>query len=252
MEKMTKKWNMSAGGIYIYCGSDDTWHKVPGNIGHAGCYYELEGRKHYYVDFGKEAKRYGVKNMWEVRVGGTIIYHACDSVSSTQGGVPISTAETAAQSLYTTSAPTPAATKKAPQGQAPPAKRQRLGSDGIQQPDSTENQRPSVDSCIPRTNTNPDIPQWSRDNSDGHGAPVIHLKGDPNRLKCLRYRLQQSVPQLFERASSTWRWTCGGPEDKQSFVTLWYRDTEQRQQFLARVNIPKGIVVTQGIMSMCM
>lgn len=242
---------VSWGFIYIYCGSDETWHKVPGKISHAGCYYELEGRKHYYVDFGKEAKQYGVKNMWEVHVGGTIIHHACDSVSSTQGGVPISTAETAAQSLYTTTAPTPAATKKTPQVQAPPAKRQRLGSDGIQQPDSTGDKRSFVDSCLPRTQNNPGIPQWSRDNSNSHGAPVIHLKGDPNRLKCLRYRLHQSVPQLFERASSTWRWTCGGSEDKQSFVTLWYRDTEQRQQFLARVNIPKGIVVTQGIMSMC-
>lgn len=242
---------VSWGFIYIYCGSDDTWHKVPGKISHAGCYYELEGRKHYYIDFGKEAKHYGVKNMWEVHVGGTIIHHACDSVSSTQGGVPISTAETAARSLYTTTAPTPAATKKTPQVQAPPAKRQRLGSDGIQQPDSTGDKRSFVDSCIPRTHNNPDIPQWSRDNSNSHGAPVIHLKGDPNRLKCFRYRLHQSVPQLFENASTTWRWTCGGSEDKQSFVTLWYRDTEQRQQFLARVNIPKGIVVTQGVMSLC-
>nr|CAD1807407.1 putative E2 protein [human papillomavirus 87] len=243
---------VSWGYIYIQCASTDTWLKVPGQISHQGLYYELEGCKRYYVDFAKEAKHYGAKNMWEVHVGSTIIYHTCESVSSTQGGVSeVSTAATAAKLYHTTTAPTPTATKKAPQVQAPPVKRQRLGGDCTQQPDSTQDKRPFVDSCYTRTNNNPNNTQWTRDNCISNGAPVLHLKGDPNRLKCFRYRLQQSVPQLFDKASSTWRWTCGGTDEKYSFVTLWYKDTEQRTQFLARVNIPKGIVATQGHMSMC-
>nr|WBM83821.1 E2 protein [human papillomavirus 84] len=243
------------GFIYVHCASEDTWYKVPGQISNRGLYYELQGCKHYYVEFAKEAKHYGVKNIWEVHMGGKIIYHACDSVSSTQDGVPeVPTAETAAQLHHTTTAPTPTTqrcTKTAPQVQAPPAKRQRLGGDTVQQPDSTQGHRP-VDSCSTRTNNNCDSPNRPREHSNCDSAPVLHLKGQSNSLKCFRYRLHQSVPDLFEKASSTWKWTCGGEGDKTSFVTIWYKSADQRKQFLARVHIPKGIVATLGSMSMVM
>lgn len=247
------------GYIYI-CASDDTWHKVPGQISNKGLYYELQGCKYYYVDFTKEAKHYGAKNIWEVHVGGSIIYHACESVSSTQEGVSeVSPAATGVPlSCHHTTAPTPTSTglcttETAPQVQAPPTKRQRLGGDGGQQPDSTQDGRVRpVDNHKPRTNNNCNNPKRPGEQSNSDGAPVLHLKGESNRLKCFRYRLQQAVPDLFEKASSTWKWTCGGSDEKASYVTLWYKSTEQRNQFLARVTIPKNIVATQGIMSMCM
>nr|P0DKA3.1 RecName: Full=Protein E8^E2C [Human papillomavirus 29] len=84
--------------------------------------------------------------------------------------------------------------------------------------------------------------------SDPDCAPVIHLRGDPNSLKCFRYRLQNGKKGLYCKASSTWRWSCE-PENQSAFVTIWYTSVTQRAEFLANVKIPPGMQAILGHMS---
>ncbi|AHZ58191.1 E2 protein [Human papillomavirus type 72b] len=250
---------VSWGHIYVQCAEDEQWYKVQGQVSYNGLYYELKGHKHYYVTFAQEALKYGESNKWEVHCGNTLIYEPCASVSSTQDVVrEVSSAEAtgrvpnATQPTATTRCVGPAQT--ASQVQTPPCKRQRVHRDRqqqqSQQPDTTENDPAGKRDCVNQwDNGDSNGAEHQGDNHNGYGAPVIHLKGDPNKLKCFRYRLKQSVPDLFVKASSTWHWACGGNTEC-AFVTLWYVDSNQRKQFLDRVNIPKGIQACVGYMTM--
>ncbi|ATQ38080.1 E2 [Alphapapillomavirus 3] len=248
---------VSWGWIYVQSTEDEQWYKVCGQVSYNGLYYVLEGQKHYYVTFAQDALKYGKTDKWEVLVGSTVIYEPCASVSSTQDTVPEVPLATTTGQLSDTNKSTATTTcvgaaQASSPVQTPPCKRQRVNRDRLQrQPDSTKTdlhgQHNGADHW---DNSNCDGTQPAGNISNGHSAPVIHLKGEPNKLKCFRYRLQHSVPTLFHKASSTWHWACGGNTAKCAFVTLWYVDNEQRQQFLNRVTIPKGIQATVGYMSM--
>ncbi|AAZ39516.1 E2 protein [human papillomavirus 106] len=245
--------------IYVQSIADDTWDKVTGHVDHAGLYYVHEGTRVTYVKFSQEAQTYGSTGTWEVHVGGHIIYDAFDpSVSSTQ--------DTEQEPLSTTRPTDPSHTDQpdattptpvlgpAPTFVPPPPKRQRLGygPQHTEQPDSTGDRGQRLARDNARDQCNPDGANQHRNISVGHGAPVIHLRGDPNKLKCLRYRLKKHTPVLFTKASSTWRWsTCSSPTDANSaFVTLWHDSVEQRAKFLATVTLPKDIVAVPGYMTM--
>ena len=226
--------------------SDDQWVKVAGYVSHEGLYYVHENETKFYVKFSEDAYVYGETGEWEVYVGGKMIHgHAFDPVSSTRE-VP------ATGPIYTTTgAPT-----QAPLGaeEGPPQKRQRR--EGVQQqrpesqPPSTQtthhNQSGlSTDKSRDCDSTRPHT-VWHTSGVDC--APVIHLRGDPNRLKCFRYRLQTCKSTLFTRITSTWRWSCE-PENQSAFVTIWYTNDQQRSDFLCSVNIPHGMQVILGYMS---
>nr|ALJ32801.1 early protein E2 [Human papillomavirus type 61] len=248
---------VSWGFIYVQSTETDLWHKVPGKVSYKGLYYEMEGQEHYYVTFAQEAQKYGETGKWEVHMGNTVIYEPCASVSSTQDAVrEVSTAETAGHlrdnTTQTTTTPTYVGpTQTSTPVQTPPHKRQRLNRDREQQPDTTQKDNyKRLDSTDQWINGHRNSTETG-DICDSYSSPVIHLKGDPNKLKCFRYRLQHSVPELFDKASSTWHWAGGQSTTKAAFVTLWYVNVEQRKQFLNRVTIPKGIQATAGYMSMC-
>ncbi|AAZ39523.1 E2 protein [human papillomavirus 102] len=248
---------VSWGHIYVNKEDTDTWYKVPGRIDYAGLYYEVQGCKHYYVAFAKEALKYGTKNIWEVHVGNNVIHQPCDSVSSTQDTVSeVPLAATCDRLPHadepTTSPEVLGTTQSTPQVQAPPCKRQRLYGDGAEQPDATEKQHQKrLDTSTHGFYGDTECPKRPRDNSDSNNTPVIHLQGEANKLKCFRYRLHKFVPTLLVGATSTWHWTCGETATKATFVTLRYSSVEQRNLFLSRVTIPKGIKAMQGHMSMC-
>lgn len=226
--------------------SDDQWVKVKGHVSHEGLYYVHENETTYYVKFADDAYVYGETGEWEVHVGGKVIHrHAFDPVSSTRE-VPVT------GPLYTTTQ----ASTQAPLGaeEGPQPKRQRR--EGFQQqrpesqPPSTQaNQHPrnTLVTEKPRNcdSTSPHI-DWHPSAVDS--APVIHLRGDPNCLKCFRYRLHAGKSKLFARVSSTWRWSCE-PENQSAFVTIWYTNDQQRSEFLSSVKIPHGMQAILGYMS---
>ncbi|BAE16266.1 E2 protein [Human papillomavirus type 27b] len=249
--------------IYVQDANDDTWHKVPGKVDELGLYYEHDGVRVNYVDFGTESLTYGVTGTWEVHVAGRVIHHTSASVSSTQATAsddePLSPirlavspvpAPASAASARTGTTPPTNLLCTAPAPPSPPAKRQRVivGQQHLR-PDSTRTVGEGQVECYDKrsiSNTNSTAPRWNHGDTDT--VPVIHLRGDANCLKCFRYRVQKHKDKLYDRVSSTWHW-AGGKCDKTAFVTVWYTSVEQRKEFLTRVNIPKGVIALPGYMS---
>nr|ADQ85933.1 E2 [Human papillomavirus 94] len=238
--------------IFVQNYSDDRWVKVSGQVSHEGLYYTHENENVFYVNFKDDACVYGETGKWEVHVGGKVIHHhAFDPVSSTR--------EISAPGPVCTSNSTPAPTKaQVGATEEPEQKRQRLEAvDGQQQRQRQGSQDPTQKACeraggpldSDRTrvcDTRSAYPVWHQ--SDPDCAPVIHLRGDPNCLKCFRYRLHHGKRKLYSRSTSTWRWSCES-ENQAAFVTLWYTSESQRAEFLNVVKVPPGIQVILGYMS---
>nr|BCU08878.1 E2 protein [human papillomavirus 67] len=202
----------------IYIVKDSVWTVVVGKVDYMGLYYIYETEKTYYVKFETDAKKYSKQNIWEVHVGAQVIVCPTSMFSN-----EISTTEVAARIPHATETYTPATTACTKEKQAP-AKRRRPDV-----PDFCNNSR-SV--CAPNT------------------APIVHLKGDPNSLKCLRYRLKCNT-DLYCHMSSTWHWTSGKhTKTKEAIVTVTYASETQRQQFLNSVRIPPTVQIVCGIMSL--
>ncbi|QAB08761.1 E2 [Macaca fuscata papillomavirus 2] len=243
--------------IYVQRYSDNVWTKVKGQISYEGLYYVVENVRTYYCKFAKDALLYGNSKAWEVHFAGKVIYHCnFDPVSSTHS--PTDALPSAGLGLpHPSPPPTSCIDGCAQKEEGPVPKRQRLDSNGhgLQQPDSTQeasallgDRGPRLDPGHNTDQCDSGIPVTCRATSNSDSSPVIHLRGDPNALKCLRYRLQQTRKSLFVKISSTWRWACGERHNS-AYVTIWYSSEEQRSQFLNVVKIPPGMHAALGSMT---
>nr|WBM83623.1 E2 protein [Alphapapillomavirus 6] len=242
-----------------YCG-EDGWCKVPSAVNYEGIYYIHDGHKTYYTNFKDEATKYGCKGTWEVHMGNQSIY-CPDSVSSTFRS-NVSSVETVNEyySHKTPTTSTPVGTYEA-SASLRPGKRLRTT-----EPDSTDSTtqstttaRESYAQCVARNtdntnnNTRKHLPGGASCNNteinSGHKtAPVVHIKGEANRLKCLRYRFQKHK-QLFVTVSSTYHWTNANSAVNNSYITVVYTDETQRQKFLDIVKIPPSVSLVLGHMT---
>lgn len=238
--------------LYVQNYSDDRWVKVPGKVSYEGLYYTHENMNIYYVNFKDDACVYGETGKWEVHVGGKVIHHdAFDPVSSTR--------EISTPGPVCTSNTTPASTQaQVGASEGPEQKRQRLEAVDGQHQQQRQGSKDSTQKAAERAGGPVDSDRTRlcdtrsahpvRHPSDPDCAPVIHLRGDPNSLKCFRYRLHHGKRKLYSRSSSTWRWSCES-ENQAAFVTLWYTSDTQRTEFLNVVKVPPGIQVILGYMS---
>nr|ALJ32668.1 early protein E2 [human papillomavirus 30]ALJ32675.1 early protein E2 [human papillomavirus 30] len=236
-----------------YCG-DNGWTKVPSVVDYKGIYYVHDGNKVYYTDFNDEAVKYGYKGTWEVHMGNESIY-CPDSVSSTLRS-NVSPVETVFEyntynTYQTPTTSTPVGANEAASS-ARPGKRPRTT-----EPDSTDTTRQSAarESHANRVNTNNTNNRqclggatcYNTEVDGGYKTtPVVHLKGEPNRLKCLRYRCQKHK-HLFVNISSTYHWT--NTHTEYSYITVVYKDETQRANFLNVVKIPPSIQIVMGHMT---
>nr|WJJ59276.1 MAG: E2 protein [Arctocephalus gazella papillomavirus 1] len=80
--------------------------------------------------------------------------------------------------------------------------------------------------------------------------PCVVLSGRPNPLKCLRYRLWQKYGGLVEDISTTWTWARRGQRDRdrESKISLVFRNEEVRTKFLGQVCLPKGVSASLGML----
>nr|AFN27345.1 early protein [human papillomavirus 35] len=230
---------------HIYILEDSICTVVKGLVNYKGIYYVHQGVETYYVNFREEAKKYGKKNIWEVHVGGQVIVCPESVFSSTE----LSTAEIATQlhAYNTTETHTKACSVGTTETQKTNHKRLRGGTELPCNP--TKRVRLSaVDSVDRGVYSTSDCTNKDRCGSCSTTTPIVHLKGDANTLKCLRYRLGK-YKALYQDASSTWRWTCTNDKKQIAIVTLTYTTKYQRDKFLTTVKIPNTVTVSKGYMS---
>ncbi|AEA35050.1 early protein E2 [Papio hamadryas papillomavirus 1] len=226
------------GAIYVW--GEDGWDKVCGKVDYWGLYYVLHGLKVYYKEFEHDAQKYSNTNTWEVHFGRTVIPYS-DSMSSTALCERLPIAEIA-NGLQQTSIPTPTHTSSKENAWAsttPPPKRGRRGDPGGDPVRALD------------ANSRTLLSQPARDHPTGNTGysdctPVVHLKGDSNCLKCLRFRFGKHK-HLYCNVSTTWRWA--NHADEKAIVTVTFKDEQQRQQFLSVVKIPNSVHICKGLMT---
>nr|ABP99907.1 E2 [human papillomavirus 97] len=217
-----------------------TWDKTEACVSHWGLYYMKEGIKTFYVQFEHESKKYGNSNKWEVHFGGVVIdcndsmCSTSDEVSATQIVRPLqhaSTSYTKAPSVGPAKTQTPA-TKRPGQCGLP---EQHIG--------RVTNHVHNPLLCATTSGSNK-----RRKLCSGNTTPIIHLKGDKNSLKCLRYRFKK-YNQYYSSISSTWHWT-DSCNKKAGILTVMYDSEHQRTKFLDSVPIPDSVQILVGYMTM--
>lgn len=268
--------------LYIQ-NSENEWYKTNSKVDHRGIYYfDSDNYKIYYVDFAKESERYSSTGHWDVFYNQKLIM---PSVSSSLSGTevpvgrgkpdcsttaPCNTTHQAATSSYTH-------TTQETKEKSPKAKRRRYTRRESRSPEqhrrsrssSRESQRGerrgrggrvpgelSTQELSPPSpgqvgSSRRSIPQRAggriqRLLQEARDPPALVLKGEPNRLKCVRYRLKEKYSSLFFRVSTTWFWTqCEGTDRVgDARVLVQFTDEKQRNQFLNSVKLPNSIRVT--------
>jgi hypothetical protein len=259
---------------YIYIQTvQGTWCKVQGQVCHAGLYYIVENMKQFYCNFKEEAKKYGVTDQWEVHDGNQVIVSPApiSSTTSTDAEIPSTGSTKLVQQVCTTNPLhtttsidnhhadcTDGTAYNVPIQTSPPRKRYRQCGQSPSQhlqhsnPSIPSIPSASVDPGLCGVRTNSENCNKRRNHCGSQATPVIHLQGDPNCLKCLRFRLKRNCSHLFTQVSSTWHLTENDctRDTKTGIITIHYYDEAQRNLFLNTVKIPSGIKSCIGYMSM--
>ncbi|ABX56080.1 E2 [Macaca fascicularis papillomavirus 6] len=227
---------------HVYVWGDAGWDKVQGGVDVRGLYYTVDGVKMYYKEFKDDAVKYGKKNEWEVHFGGSVMKYS-DSVFSTPLSEGLSVVEIAsglpnAKAAHPHNHPNSTKENWTP---LQPAKRLRPSEP------RASNAVTALDNNSGRLVTGT-VPPNSEQHSGPDCAPIVHLKGDPNCLKCLRYRFTK-FKELYCNVSSTWHWTNSGGQ-KTGIVTVTFSSEQQRHKFLGTVKIPNTVTVSKGVMSL--
>lgn len=73
--------------------------------------------------------------------------------------------------------------------------------------------------------------------------PVILLRGEPNILKCYRYRVKDKLKGYFDKISTTWSWVGseGNTRIGRARMLLSFISENQREQFINTMRLPKGV-----------
>ncbi|CRH63685.1 E2 (early) protein%2C N terminal [Chlamydia trachomatis] len=223
----------------IYYSTDSGWVKTCGKVDYTGIYYKHVCNKEYYVEFEKEAKKYGASK-WEVHVYGEVI--TCPEYVSSTCSDPLPTA-TPVEQLSNTHSTNCIATSVATTEAQTQHKRKRQRHS---EPDSSTVTTPlSVDCANHQIYCGSGGPHIGGHQSATQTAYIVHLKGDTNSLKCLRYRFTKHKG-LFKEVSSTWHWTS---DTKKGIVTITFESRQQRETFIKTVKIPQSVSVSLGIMT---
>lgn len=83
---------------------------------------------------------------------------------------------------------------------------------------------------------------------EARDPPFLGLRGSMNNLKCVRFRLKGQFSHLFDKITTTWRWTSSrGPERcGDGRLLILFKDEQQRNMFLSRVKLPDSVQLFVG------
>ncbi|AZL94140.1 regulatory protein E2 [Leopardus wiedii papillomavirus type 1] len=226
--------------------NDEQWVKAEGKLDMHGLYYLDDlGGKNYYVDFRDEAEKYSKTGTYDVL---TVLTPPAVSTSTTtqaagRGESPSTSFSTSATSPWEKSTPQR-------RRRLDPAVRGRRGRRGgrrrLVTPDSKPRTQPPSPEDVGRSTETVPTGTKGRLNRlllEAADPPVLVLTGDPNSLKCLRYRLRSNYSSFFSTVSTTFKWTCssGTSASGAARMMLAFTTCEQRQSFLNCVPLPKSV-----------
>lgn len=78
--------------------------------------------------------------------------------------------------------------------------------------------------------------------------PVILLRGEPNILKCYRYRVKDKHRGLFDKISTTWSWVGSQNSTRlgRARMLLSFISNDQRETFINTMKLPKNVDWSYG------
>lgn len=233
------------GSVYVPGVDGAGWQKVSSVVNSVGVHYTAWGNTVTYVDFSQESDLYGGQGAWEVRRDGNVIYSHDPVTSST---------DSCCQPILESSDNNTSDTTTDSVDLGPRTQKEKSRGGRIRWPLTSTPTTLPVAYRQPDTNSDSDCDNrrtWGqRGDCLCGGSPVIVLKGEPNQLKCMRYRLTRNHRHSFVDISSTWCWssaprTAGGTRGR---VTVIFESEQQRDQFRSRVPVPRGVKCVLGYM----
>ncbi|AKG54927.1 E2 protein [Human papillomavirus 204] len=248
---------------YIYYqNGDGIWHKEESGVDEKGIFFIKYGvEKIYYLSFADEATRYSRKGEYTVHFKSQRHSYNVSSVSSTSGspGSPDST-ETNPSSSHTRGAEEESPerpVRSRAYGQRPSTSPRVSSRRGGEQgksgtgTDSDSGLAPPSPGDVGSRTTQPARRNQSRLRvllQEARDPLVLCLKGGPNQLKCLRYRLKKQHHKLFTKISTTWHWVDNTSTNRvgNARMLIQFLTEEQRNHFLDVIIVPKDISVYRG------
>lgn len=265
-----------------YQNVNNRWIKTTSHVDHKGIYYVDEyDVKIYYQDFEADADRYSSTGHWDVLINGKLIMPSVSSSSSgssdkwgpevplgrrepesTSATIDTTTSQTPRHTSPSTETIPPTSSKKRRQygrrRSRSPRKRARSssgdrGRGGGRRLNGGETTSKSLSAPTPGEvgGSRRSVPtgaggRLQRLLQEARDPPALVLKGDPNKLKCMRFRLKEKYSAYFSRVSTTWYWTECENTDRigDARVLIQFTDESQRNKFLSRVKLPNSIRLT--------
>lgn len=251
--------------------NDNSWYKVHGNVDYKGLYYEdPEVGKRYYVDFEKEAVKYGNSKPWLVQTTNGTIFpsSSCtatrdtnspyESPHSSRGPSSESEAQLSFWGSYTGQLPHTRCHRRVlgeetdgqrSQEQAPavgPRRRYRGGGEKRRRRGSPQQNFEKAAGGSREAAGRPS----SRGGENTHqdcSYPVLIFSGKPNVLKCWRSRVTQGYRDCFLDFSTTFSWCYfGGGRGVDGRVIVTFNSHMQLKCFLDKVPRPKTVKQSKG------
>ncbi|AER38250.1 E2 protein [Crocuta crocuta papillomavirus 1] len=229
-----------------YQDSEDKWRVSKGYVDETGLYYETElGIKIYYVNFHDEAAKYGNSDVYEV-VKTPLTTPVSTSTSGLNTASPGPHSDSGTPRRKTS---TPVKSRKKSGRHALPKTPvgRRFGRrKGERVSTATPSSKPPSPEQIGSSHQSVPVRggggRLGRLLAEARDPPCIVIRGDPNTVKCLRYRFKQQYQNLFWGVSTTWSWTWKGSEQsKRSRIIFLFTDDDQREKFLNTVKLPKSV-----------
>lgn len=250
---------------YIYYEDENNrWQKTEGQVDANGLFFkEKNGDSTYFTVFQPDAERYGQKGQWTIKYKDKTIFASVSSFSrsvpdsSEVGESSTDTASTSQVSRKRRRETEEDTDSESPSSSNIELRRRR----GDQQRKSTTTRRrggatgnshksiPSPEEVGSGTRSLPRFgyPRLRRLQEEAWDPPIIILKGHPNTLKCWRWRCNNKYAHLFTSCSTVFHWVGDDAnKDTSARVLLAFASTNERQNFLETVNLPKNTTYALG------
>lgn len=261
---------------FIYCQTESgAWQKFPGYVDYRGLFYEEDGIRLYYEDFEQDAHRFSKSRYWEVYYMNKLVSPVHPPIrtsrsSSQEAGTqsPHSEAHQPATSTPKTAGGgrlrgrrgRPPPTRATPPAPSPPERhsetpgsgaRNRLRGRGGTTPrvrrgrKSNTTVRPRDVGRVHKTVQAHGLTRVERLAAEAGDPHLLVFAGQPNSLKCLRYRLK-GLKGLYTAATNNFKWVEGVGQGSGARMVFAFESLEQRKAFEKQARFPPSVSYFYG------